>query len=163
MQQELVFTKWSGGLQKRIHMSFDEHHFALGSRVSKWMNNAWIAMNNDYEVTSEVLCPSFHEWRSHELKSLKNHITSDQKIVIHGKECIIIFLTCNICSEHSIPLETTIDRSFAIVAKEGILWLSIVTSRQLLCDVTWTRGTSIVTSYSSIVLPRTNWHKGDLQ
>ena len=29
--------------------------------------------------------------------------------------------------------KTTIDRSFAIVAKEGIFWLSIVTSRQLLC------------------------------
>ena len=35
----------------------------------------------------------FHEWRSHEWKSLANHLTSDQNIVIHGNECIIIFLT----------------------------------------------------------------------
>ena len=35
----------------------------------------------------------FHEWRSHEWKSLANRITSDPKIVIHGNECIILFLT----------------------------------------------------------------------
>ena len=41
---------------------------------------------------------------------------------------------------------------FAIVAKDGLFWLSIVTSPQLICDVTRTLGTSIVTSYSSVVL-----------
>ena len=51
---------------------------------------------------------------------------------------------------------------FAIVAKDGLLWLYIVTSPQLICDVTWTRDFSIVTSYSSIVLARANWHKGNL-
>ena len=35
----------------------------------------------------------FHEWRSHEWKSLPNRLTSDKKIVIHGNECIILFLT----------------------------------------------------------------------
>ena len=35
----------------------------------------------------------FHEWRSHGWKSLANRITSDPKIVIHGNECIILFLT----------------------------------------------------------------------
>ena len=35
----------------------------------------------------------FHEWRSHSWKSLANHLTSDPKIVIHGNECIILFLT----------------------------------------------------------------------
>ena len=38
---------------------------------------------------------------------------------------------------------------FVIVAKNGIFRLSIVTSPQLICDVT---RTSIVTSYSSIFL-----------
>ena len=51
---------------------------------------------------------------------------------------------------------------FAIVAKESLFWLNIVTSSQLICDVTGTRGTGIVTSYSSIVLARANWRKGDL-
>ena len=35
----------------------------------------------------------FNEWRSHEWKSLVNRITSDSKIVTHGNECIILFLT----------------------------------------------------------------------
>ena len=34
----------------------------------------------------------FHEWRSHVWKSLVNRLMSDSKIVIHGNECIILFL-----------------------------------------------------------------------
>ena len=51
---------------------------------------------------------------------------------------------------------------FAIVAKDGPFWLSIVTSPHLICDVTRTLETSIVTSYPSIVIARANWRKGDL-
>ena len=51
---------------------------------------------------------------------------------------------------------------FAIVAKGGLSWLSIVTSPQFVCDVTQTWGTGIVMSYSSIVLARANWRKSDL-
>ena len=50
----------------------------------------------------------------------------------------------------------------AIVAKDGLFWLSIVTSPQLICDLTRTRGAGIVTSYSSIVLARANWNEDDL-
>ena len=49
---------------------------------------------------------------------------------------------------------------FAIVAKDGLFWLNIVTLLQLSCEIT--RGTGIVTSYSLIVLARANWRKGDL-
>ena len=51
---------------------------------------------------------------------------------------------------------------FAIVVKDGLFWFSIVTSPQFICDVRRTRVTGIVTSYSSIVLARANWRKGDL-
>ena len=65
-----------------------------------------------------------HEWRSHDWKSVANHLTSDQKIIIHGNEWFILFRTRNFlswthCSTH-----------FAIVAKEGLFWLNIVTSRE---------------------------------
>ena len=50
----------------------------------------------------------------------------------------------------------------AIDAKDGLFWIYIVTSSQLICDVMRTRGTGVVTSYSSIVLARANWRKGDL-
>ena len=51
---------------------------------------------------------------------------------------------------------------FAIVASDGLFLLNIVTSSQLICDVTRTRCTGIVTSYSWIVLAPANWRKGDL-
>ena len=43
---------------------------------------------------------------------------------------------------------------FTIVANDGLLWLSIVSSPQLICDVTRKQGIGIVTSYSSIVIAR---------
>ena len=142
---------------------------------------------------------NFHEWRSHEWKSLANRITSDSKIVIHGNECIILFLTrclmswthysaktivehwirhcrhlpiiftsdevtsenhwqiasrvtqkslftvTNVlfyflhavwCLEHTIPLKQLSSTEFAIVAKDSLFWSSIVTSPQLIYDVT---------------------------
>ena len=47
------------------------------------------------EVTSENrwFANDFHEWQSHHWKSLANNLTIDQKILIHGNECIILFLT----------------------------------------------------------------------
>ena len=51
---------------------------------------------------------------------------------------------------------------FTIDAKEGVFWINIVTSSQLICDIMRMRGTGIVTSYSSIVLARANWRKGNL-
>ena len=103
----------------------------------------------------------FHEWRSHEWKSLANHLTSDQKIVIHGKECIILFLARYFISSthHS---STNNHQSLISPLSLRTVWLNIVTSSQLICGVTRTRGTGIVTSYSSIVLARANWRKGDL-
>ena len=37
------------------------------------------------------------------------------------------------CPEHTIPLKAIIN--FTIVAKDGLFWLSIVMSQQLICDV----------------------------
>ena len=57
-------------------------------------NNAWVTVNNVVFFWSRVrwFANDFHEWQSHGWKSLANHLTSDQKIFIHGNECIIIFL-----------------------------------------------------------------------
>ena len=41
---------------------------------------------------------------------------------------------------------------FAIVAKDGHFWCSIVISPQLICDVTWTCGIGIVISYHILQL-----------
>ena len=73
-----------------------------------------------------------------------------------------ISYTLSYVPERTIPLKQLSIADFAIVAKDGLLWFSIVTSLQLICDVTRTRVTGIVTSYSSIVLARGNWRKCDL-
>ena len=127
----------------------------VNSRYIK--NNAWVTVNNDFWVTSEAIC----EWFSRVTKS--NRITSDPKIVIHGNKCIILFLTRYFMSlEHTILLKTSLIAHFATVAKDGLFWLRIVTSPELICDVTLTRDTSIVTSHSSIVVAHANWRKSDL-
>ena len=71
----------------------------------------------------------FHEWRSHEWKSSANHIPSEQKIVIQGNECIILFLARYFMSwTHNFAKKQSSIVHFAIVAKEDLFWLSIVTS-----------------------------------
>ena len=62
----------------------------LGKEIK---NNAWVTVNNDFLSRVRRFGNDFHDWRSHEWKSLPNHLTSDKKIVIHGNECIILFLT----------------------------------------------------------------------
>ena len=57
-------------------------------------NNAWVTMNKDFWSQVSWFANDFHEWRSHEWKSMANHHASDQKIVIWDNECIILFLTC---------------------------------------------------------------------
>ena len=80
-----------------------------------------------------------------------------KKIVIPGNECITLFLTSSFVawSYNSTKLSTA-------VAKNGLFCPRIVTREQLICDVTRTWGTGIVTSYSSIDVARANCHRGDL-
>ena len=96
----------------------------------------------------------FHEWWSHEWKSLTNHPTSDQEVVIHGNECIILFLTRYFISWTHCSVTNNLRSLISPVTRDGLFWLKIVTSSQLICDITRTQGTGIVTSYSSIVLAR---------
>ena len=113
----------------------------FGSRVRRFANN-------------------FHEWKIHEWKSLANHITSDSKIFIHGNECIIIFLTCYFMSwRHSSTKNNHRSLISPLSLKNGLFWLSTVTSPQFICGVTWS---GIVTLYSLTVFARANWRKGDL-
>ena len=107
-------------------------------------NNAWVIVNNDVWSRVRWFANDFHEWR------------------IHGNECIILFPARYVMSwTHNSAKKLSIAH-FAITVKEGLFWLSIVTSPQLICDVKRTRVTSTMTSYSSIVLAHANLRKGDL-
>ena len=124
-------------------------------------------------------CMSYHEYRflGHEWGALPIIFTNDevmsenhwqvasrvtQKLLFTVTNILYYFLHAIWWVEHTIPLKQLSITDVAIVAKHIFLWLSIVTSPQLICDVTQMWGTGIVMSYSSIVLACTNWHKGDL-
>ena len=54
-------------------------------------NNAWVTVNNDFfchKWGDSAMIFTRDEW-----KSLPNRLTRDKKIVMHGNECIILFLT----------------------------------------------------------------------
>ena len=67
-----------------------EHRTMIGLIISLYdiKNNAWVNVNNDFLSRVRRFGNDFHSW-----KSLPNRLTSDKKIVIHGNECIILFLT----------------------------------------------------------------------
>ena len=103
-------------------------------------NNAWVTVDNDFWTRVRWF---FRATKSRVTIIGKSRNEWPKKTAMHGNECIISFLT----------------RYFV---KEGLLWLGIVTSPQLICDVMRTWGNSIVTAFSSIVLARANRRKGDL-
>ena len=56
-------------------------------------NNAWVTVNNDFSVTSGVICQWFSRVTSSLVKIIGKTPLEWPKIVIHGNECIILFLT----------------------------------------------------------------------
>ena len=125
-------------------------------------NNAWVIVNNDF-------C---HEWGDSAMIFTSDEVTSENHCRIASRvtekssftvtNVVFYFSHAILCHEHTNPLKLSSNAHFAIVVKDGLFWLSIMTSPQLICDVTRTRDTGIVTSYSSIVIARVNWRKGDL-
>ena len=117
-------------------------------------------MNNNFGSRVRWFAKDFHKWQSHEWKIIGKSHHVWYKIVIHGNECIILFLIYAIfmswtqCRKKQLSIV-----DFATAAKDRP---SIVTSPNLIYDVWRTWGTGIVTSYSSIFLARANWCKGNL-
>ena len=59
------------------------------------MNNAWVTVNNNLLVTSEAICQRFSWVMMSRMKVIgKSPHKWPPKIIIHGNECIILFITC---------------------------------------------------------------------
>ena len=56
-------------------------------------NNAWVTVNNNFFVTSEAIRQWFSRVTKSRVKIIAESPHEWQKIVIHGNECIILFLT----------------------------------------------------------------------
>ena len=78
-----------------LMLHFLKEHNLFIPKESDIKNNAWVTVNNDFFVTSEAI----RQWFSRVTKySSRVKIIAEsphewQKIVIHGNECIILFLT----------------------------------------------------------------------
>ena len=72
---------------------------------------------------------------------------------------LFYFLYAIVYPENTIPLKQSPITHFAIITKDGLF---IVMSPELICVITQTWGTGIVTSYLLIVLACANWPKGNL-
>ena len=58
----------------------------------KKYNDIFVTVNNDCLDTRDVISNDFHSWFRRWWKSLANHLTRDQNIVIHGNSCIILHM-----------------------------------------------------------------------
>ena len=112
-----------------------------------FVHQLWYWLYKIYRIMHDLPWIMFygHEW-------------GDQKIVT-VTNLLCYFLHAISCFDCTIPLKQSSIIHFATVAKNGLFWLSILTSSQFICDVT---RNSIVTSNSVIVLARATWHKGIL-
>ena len=121
----------------------------------------WIEKHrNIYRIMHELSWITMfgHEWG--DLPMCENHwqIASrvGKKSLVAVTNVLFYFLHTVLCLEYTIP-------PLRHYCEGGLFWLNIVTSPELIYDVTWKQCFGIVTSYSSIVVVRTNWRKGDLR
>ena len=100
-------------------------------------NNAWVTVNNDFWVTSEAICQYFSRVTKSRMKIIgKSHHEWPQNRYSRYRMNLFYFLHAIWCPEHTIPIKQPWIAYFAIVAKDSLFWFSIVTSPQLICDVT---------------------------
>ena len=69
------------------------HSDALQADRTDIKNNAWVTVNNDFRVTSEAICQRFSRVTKSRVKIMGKSHHKWPQIVIHGNECIILFLT----------------------------------------------------------------------
>ena len=88
------------------------HSTINGTRIYDIKNNAWVTVNNDFLSRVRRFDNDFHEWLSHEWKSLPNRLTGDKKSLFTVTNVLFYFLHAILCHEHTNPLKTIIERPF---------------------------------------------------
>ena len=86
--------------------------------------------------------------------------SSDKNLLFTSTNILFYFWHLILCHKHQNLLSSM--AHFAVVTNDGLFWLSIVASPQLIYDIPWMRETGIVTSYSLIVIAHANRCKGNL-
>ena len=132
-------------------------------------NNAWVNVNNDFSVTREAICQWFSRTTKSRMKinGKSRHSRVSQKSLFTVTNVLFYFLHATLCPEHTIALKTIIHRSlrYCCYGRSFLIEHCNVTTVDR-CQSRQNRhanvGSGIVTLYSSIVLARANWRKGNL-
>ena len=106
---------WHYLVQSSVLMSFvtlENSNLNTYMFMQEIKNNVWITVNNDFLSRVGRFGNDFHEWRSHEWKSLPNRLTCDKKSLFTVTNVLFYFLHVILCHEHTNPLRTIIERSF---------------------------------------------------
>ena len=131
----------------------DENHCRIASRIRF----------NDFLSRVRRFGNDFHEWRSHERKSLPNRIRRDKKSLFTITNVLLYFLHAILCPEHTFTLKTLIDRWFRQMSLKTVfsdlaLWRHhswSVTSRERVVLTLWRH-------IRRLFLHAQIWCKGDL-
>ena len=109
VRQSLSSRPWSQGTSLSLFSKCGTRQYFLQSCCK---NYAWVTVNSDFWSRVRWFAHDFHEWRSHDWKSLAYRITSSQTIVIHGNEWNILFLSHYSMTWTHNSAKKIIDRSF---------------------------------------------------
>ena len=124
-------------------------------------NIAWVTVNNDFWVTSEAICQWFSRVTKSRMKINGKSHHEWHKTVIHGNKYIILFLTRYLMSLTHIFSKNN-HRSLISQLSPRTGFYDLTLWRHHNCSVTSReREILALTSYSSIVLARAYWRKGD--
>ena len=145
-------------------------------------DNAWVTVNGDFWSLVRWFANDFYEWRtifvvtrevlcqwfftSDEVTS-ENHWQITSRVT---KKSLLTVTNALFYSLHAFSVWNTPFRHkqssfahFAFDAKDGLFWINIVTSSQLICDVMRTRSTGHCDVTFVDCSCTHNWHKGDLR
>ena len=166
LKARVVDLYWSAAIdtnQQSRAQSMDNTHAAQTPKIVDTIHYVlykWLFKELEMEISVFMTSFLYDKVTSENHWQIASWVT--QKSLFTVTNVLFYFLHVIQCPEQTIPLKQWQIAHFAIVAKDGLFWFGTVMSQQLICDVTWAWGTGIVTSYSSIVLARANWCKGNL-
>ena len=97
---------------KTHYLTYFEYTARKRALIKDIKNNAWVTVNNYFLSRVRRFGNDFHEWRSHEWKSLPNRLTIDKISLFTVTNVLFYFLHAILCHEHTNPQRTIIERSF---------------------------------------------------
>ena len=106
----MTSIKWSQ--IKIIIPTSNQHQVDINGLAQDIKNNAWVTVNNDFSVTSEVIRQWFSRVMKSRVKIFAESLHEWQKWLFTVRNVLFYFSHAILCHEHTDPLRNIIERSF---------------------------------------------------